>query len=96
VTGIRVPIRVRPGSARPGVGGQHDGALVVRVRQQAVEGRATEAALAALAEALGIARRDVALVTGASSRAKLVLVRARDEVATRDAIERLMGSAQTG
>jgi uncharacterized protein len=92
VTGIRVAIRVRPGSARPGVGGQHDGALVVRVRQQAVEGRATEAALAALAEALGVPRRDVALVTGASSRAKLVLVQTQDEAATRQAIERLMAA----
>jgi uncharacterized protein len=96
VTGIHVAIRVKPGSARPGVGGQHDGALVVRVRQQAVEGRATEAALAALAEALGIARRDVALAAGRSSRAKLVLVHTRDDAAIRRAIERLLQAGPGG
>ena len=92
MTGMRVAIRVRPGSARPGVGGEHDGALVVRVRQQAVEGQATEAALTALAKALGVPRRDVTLVTGATSRAKLVLVETGDEVATRQAIDDLMRS----
>jgi uncharacterized protein YggU (UPF0235/DUF167 family) len=69
---VRVTIRVRPGSGRTVVGGSHDGALVVRVAERAVDGRATEAALAALAAAVGVKRREVALVTGASSRTKLV------------------------
>jgi uncharacterized protein len=67
-----VTIRVRPGSGRTVVGGSHDGALVVRVGERAVDGRATEAALAALASALGVRRREVALVTGATSRTKVV------------------------
>lgn len=54
------------------VGGEHDGALVVAVTARAVEGRATEAALGALAEAVGLRRRDVTLVTGAASRTKVV------------------------
>jgi hypothetical protein len=37
---VRISVRVRPGSTRPGVGGEHDGALVVRVRERAVDGRA--------------------------------------------------------
>jgi uncharacterized protein len=76
---MRLTIRVRPGAARPGVGGEHDGALVVRVRQRAVEGQATEAALAAVAAALGVRRRDVTLVTGATSRTKLVEVTGGDD-----------------
>jgi len=52
-----VTIRVRPGSARTSVGGQHDGALVVRVSARAVDGQATEAALAAVAAAFGVRRR---------------------------------------
>jgi uncharacterized protein YggU (UPF0235/DUF167 family) len=71
---VRVTIRVRPGSGRTVVGGEHDGALVVRVAQPAVDGRATEAALSALASALGVRRRDVSLVTGATSRTKVVEV----------------------
>ena len=54
------------------VGGSHDGALVVRVTERAIDGRATEAALVALADAVGLKRREVALVTGASSRTKIV------------------------
>ena len=53
---MRVSIRVRPGSARTAVGGEHGGALVVRVTAPAVDGRATEAALAAVAGAFGGAR----------------------------------------
>ena len=67
-----MPVRVKPGSSRTGVGGDHDGALVVRVSARAVDGRATEAALRAVAEALGVRRSEVSLVTGATSRTKLV------------------------
>jgi uncharacterized protein len=69
---VRITIRVRPGSARPSVGGEHAGALVVRVGARAVNGKATEAALAAVAAAFGVRRSDVTLVTGASSRTKIV------------------------
>jgi uncharacterized protein len=69
---VRLTIRVRPGAGRTAVGGEHDGALVVRVTVPAVDGRATEAALAAVADALGVRRRDVVLFTGATSRTKVV------------------------
>jgi uncharacterized protein len=75
---MRVTIRVRPGAARPGVGGEHDGALVVRVSARAVDGKATEAALAAVADAFGVRRSAVGLVSGASSRVKIVEVAAGD------------------
>jgi uncharacterized protein YggU (UPF0235/DUF167 family) len=63
---------VRPAAGRTSAGGTNDGALVVRAAAPAVDGRATEAALAAVAEALGVRRRDVVLVTGATSRTKVV------------------------
>ena len=69
---MRLSIRVKPGAGRTAVGGEHDGALVVRVAARAVDGRATEAALAAVAEAFGVPRREVRLVTGATSRTKVV------------------------
>ncbi|MGH3214289.1 MAG: DUF167 domain-containing protein [Trebonia sp.] len=75
---MRITIRVRPGSAHPGVGGEHDGALVVRVSARAVDGQATEAALAAVAGAFGVRRRAVGLVSGASSRVKIVEIAAGD------------------
>jgi len=69
---VRVRIRVHPGAKTPAVGGSHDGALVVRVKERAVDGKATQAALKALARALGVDARDVRLVSGATSRTKLV------------------------
>jgi uncharacterized protein YggU (UPF0235/DUF167 family) len=75
---VRVTIRVRPGSARPGVGGEHDGALVVRVRARAVDGRATAAALTEVAAAFGVRPGAVTLVTGATSRTKVVDVAGAD------------------
>jgi uncharacterized protein len=77
---VRITVRVRPGSARPGVGGEHDGALVVRVRARAVEGQATAAALDALASAFGVRRHAVTLVAGASSRTKVVEVAGADPI----------------
>jgi uncharacterized protein len=84
---MRVTIRVRPGSARAGVGGEHAGALVVRVTAPAVDGRATEAALAAVASAFGVRRRAVTLVSGATSRTKVVDVAGADQAA----LDRLLG-----
>ena len=74
---MRLTVWVRPGSAHPGVGGEHNGALVVRVTARAVDGRATAAALAAIAEAFGVRPHAVTLVAGAASRRKIVEVRAR-------------------
>lgn len=54
------------------VGGRHGEALVVAVSARAVDGKATEAALRAVADAFAVKRRDVTLVTGATSRDKVV------------------------
>jgi uncharacterized protein len=66
---MRIAIRVRPRSAHPGVGGEHDGALIVRISAQAVDGQATEAAVA---DSFGVRRGAVRLVSGSSSRTKIV------------------------
>ncbi len=81
-------IRVRPGSAHPSVGGEHDGALVVRVSARAVDGRATAAALAAVASAFGVHPRAVTLVTGATSRTKVVDVDGADPAMLRQLLAR--------
>jgi len=60
------------------VGGEHSGALVVRVSPRAVDGRATAAALAAIAEAFGVGRQAVTLVAGPASRMKVVDVAGAD------------------
>jgi hypothetical protein len=74
---VRLAVRVRPGAARAGVGGSYGdaGALVVAVTARAVDGKATAAALRAVAAALGVPRSAVTLLSGAASRDKVLLVR---------------------
>jgi uncharacterized protein YggU (UPF0235/DUF167 family) len=73
----RVTIRVHPGASRAKVAAQRpepgqDLVLGVWVHQRAVDGRATEAALTAAAEALGVRRASIRLVTGARARVKVI------------------------
>jgi uncharacterized protein YggU (UPF0235/DUF167 family) len=83
--------RVRPGAARAGVGGAYGEALVVKVAGRALEGRASEAALRAVAGALGVRRRDVRPLSGATSRNKIVEVDGDARRLTVE-IDRLLGS----
>ena len=69
---MRLTVRVRPGASRTQVGGSYDGALVVRVSARAVDGAATAATIEALANALGVPKRSVVLVSGATSRTKVI------------------------
>ncbi len=69
---MRLTVHVRPGAARAGIGGSHDGALVIRVREPASDGRANEAVVRAVADELGLPRRDVRIVAGTRSRRKVV------------------------
>ena len=75
---MQITIRVKPGSAHPSVGSERDCALIVRVSARAVDGRATEAALAAVADSFGISRSAIRLIAGASSRTKIVDIDAGD------------------
>jgi uncharacterized protein len=76
---------VTPRAGRVAVGGLREGELVVRVTAPPVEGAANEAVIAALARALGVARREVRIEAGARGRSKLVSAPA----AARAKLERL-------
>jgi len=77
-SGSLVSVRVKPGSSRTRVGGRYDGphgaALVVAVHAPPVDGRATDAAIAALADALGLRRATLSVRSGAASRDKIIAV----------------------
>ena len=78
---MRITICVRASSARTKVGGIHDGALLVRVTARPVDGQATAAALTAVAAAFGVRPRSVILVSGPTSRKKIVDVIGADQAA---------------
>jgi uncharacterized protein len=73
-----IAVRVKPGSSRIRVGGRYDGphgaALVVAVTAPPVDGRATEAALRALATALGVKPATLSVRAGTTSRDKVIAV----------------------
>jgi uncharacterized protein YggU (UPF0235/DUF167 family) len=76
---IFVHVHVTPGSKHPGVGGRHGERLVVKVRERAVDGAATEAVRHALADACRVSPRAVSLIRGAASREKTFAVEGNDE-----------------
>jgi uncharacterized protein (TIGR00251 family) len=71
---VVLSLSVVPNAKRTAVDGLHDGALRVRLAAPPIEGRANEALVAWLAKSLGVARRDVELLRGESSRRKQVAV----------------------
>ena len=87
--GLRVAVRVRPGVARTTVGGRHSDALVVCVTARPAGGAAAQAVLRMVAEAFGVPRRDVTLVTGATSRDKVIEVAGRSKQLARRLAELL-------
>jgi uncharacterized protein YggU (UPF0235/DUF167 family) len=77
---MRVAIRVRTGASREKVGGAYgESAIVVRVRARPVGGKATEAALRAVAAAFGVRRGAVRLVSGPTSHDKVVEIVGNEE-----------------
>ena len=72
--GALLPIRVQPRARRDEVVGWQGTTLRVRVTAPPTEGRANHAVIALLAEALGVPRSSIGLVSGAAGRDKLVRI----------------------
>jgi hypothetical protein len=84
--GVTLRVRVQPRASRDALGGERDGALVVRLTAPPVEGRANEALARLLGHALGVPPSAVRVVRGAAGRDKRVAVAG---VSAAAALERL-------
>jgi uncharacterized protein len=77
--GVELTVRLTPRGRRTGFEGVAEGpggpALRVRVAAPPVDGAANAALVALLAEGLGIAKGDIALVAGAKARTKILRLR---------------------
>ena len=73
--GCVLPVRAQPGARRAGIVGRYAGALKVAVTAPPEGGRANQALLVVLREALGLKRSQVELLSGQTSRDKRFLVR---------------------
>lgn len=71
---VRFEVRAKPRSSRTRIGGVSREALDVFLAAPPVDGAANEALVEALASALGVGKRSVAIVRGDGSRSKLVEV----------------------
>jgi uncharacterized protein (TIGR00251 family) len=72
--GVRLRIRVMPRASKSAIAGVRNGCLIVRVTAPPVDGAANAAVLEVIAEAAGVPRRAVSLVTGETSREKTVVI----------------------
>jgi hypothetical protein len=78
-----ISLRVTPGASRDAVVGWQGDVLRLHVAAPAQRGKANEAVLRLLAAALGIERRRLRIVRGATSRQKVVWVDGLDEAEIR-------------
>jgi hypothetical protein len=85
--GLRFDVRVTPRASRTAVDGVRDGRLVVRVTAPPVDAAANAAVIALLADALGVAKRKVTLVTGERSRTKGLVVAGVTELELRQRLD---------
>jgi uncharacterized protein (TIGR00251 family) len=81
--GLTLRVRVVPRAARDAIGGERDGALVVRLTAPPVEGAANLALARLLGKALGIPPTAVRLLKGAAGRNKLVALAGLDAATAR-------------
>jgi uncharacterized protein (TIGR00251 family) len=84
---VRFAVRVQPRASRSEIVGLHGDAMKIRLSAPPVDGAANEALVELIAGVLGVGRRAVRIVSGESSRSKVVEV----EGVTAAAVLRLAG-----
>ncbi len=67
-------LHVQPGAKRTEVAGMHGERIKIRLAAPPVDGKANQALIEFLAEAFGVARRDVRILSGMKSREKRVAI----------------------
>jgi uncharacterized protein (TIGR00251 family) len=84
---VRFSVRLQPRASRNEIAGLQGSALKVRVTAPPVDGLANEALIELLSRTLQTSRRNVCIVTGHSSRTKLIEI----SEASLESIQRLAG-----
>jgi uncharacterized protein (TIGR00251 family) len=71
---VRFTVRLQPRASRNEIAGLQGSSLRIRVTAPPVDGLANDALIDFLSDSLGVSRRNVCIVTGQSSRTKVVEV----------------------
>lgn len=75
--GCTVNVRVHPGAKRDAVTGTHADAIKIALAAPPIDGRANDALIAFIAELLRLPRARISLLSGASSRSKVLHIRGK-------------------
>jgi uncharacterized protein len=86
--GVIVNVRITPRASRSEIIGIMNDALKIRLQAPPVDGKANAALIAFLADALGVARRAVTILSGETARSKRVKI---DAVTAQQAAAALQG-----
>ena len=88
---VRFSVRLQPRASRNEIAGLQGSSLKIRVTAPPVDGLANQALIDFLSDSLGVSRRNVCIVSGQSSRTKVVEV---GEVDLK-AVQRLAAKGET-
>jgi uncharacterized protein len=92
VSSTIIDVRVIPRAAKSGIAGTRGDALLVRLHAAPVDGAANAELIEVLADALGVPKRRVSIVSGERSRQKRVRVEGVTNEMLSSAFPRLRGS----
>ena len=77
--GLTLSLHIQPGAKRTGIAGLHGEALKIRLAAPPVDGRANECLIAFVADVCDLPRRNVRLLSGETSRQKVLRIDGADE-----------------
>ena len=84
--GCRLLLHIQPRASRTKIVGEHDGRLKLQLAAPPVDGKANQALIKFLAKKLGVAKTDIAIVQGESSRKKTLEIQG----VTPEGVQRLL------
>lgn len=87
-----INVRVIPRAGKRGIAGMRGDALLVRLKAAPVDGAANAELIEVLADAFGVPKRAVSIVSGERSRQKRVRIEAATDEILSSAFSRLRGS----
>ena len=85
-SGVRFPVRVQPRASRNELAGGHGDGIKVRITAAPVDGEANEALIAFLAKKMGVAKSALSVVSGETSRDKVIEVTGTSVADVREAL----------
>lgn len=84
--GVRLRVYAQPGASKNQIAGPHGDSLKIKIHAIPEDGKANAELISFLAKQLGVAKSTLELVSGQTSRNKVILVRGLDQAAVAAAL----------